>query len=217
VIDTGPGSIPDATKGDRGQKRQTLTMDWRDELKSKYCGLMADCRGPACLDGWRVPIEEAVAQIAVLVPHARISQIEQKLGGLRVCIQDVPDHLFGRVDAIVQEAAERAWRTCETCGAPGRLYDEKGVLAACCERHAVGRPMGCPEGSAPVPRRSRCVKNARISSRTAMVGWPASSIRWAVTTLWHATRCAKKGATSVFCALSGGARPTKRSPSAAAR
>jgi len=30
----------------------------------------------------------------------------------------------------------------------------------------------------------RRAKKDRISSRAAMVGWPASSIRWAVTTLW---------------------------------
>ena len=63
----------------------------------------------------------------------------------------------------------------------------------------------------------RFAKNAKISSRAAMVGWPAWSIRCAVTTLWgQATRSAKNGATSVLAALSGRTRPTKRSPSAAA-
>src|SRR5437899_7986584 len=54
----------------------------------------------------------------------------------------------------------------------------------------------------------RRAKKDRISSRAAMVGWPASSIRWAVMTLWgHTTWRAKNGATSVFAALSGSTRP----------
>jgi hypothetical protein len=36
------------------------------------------------------------------------------------------------------------------------------------------------------------VKKDRISSRAAMVGWPASSIRWAVTTLWGTPRGARR-------------------------
>ena len=60
-------------------------------------------------------------------------------------------------------------------------------------------------------------KNARISSRAAIVGSPASSIRCAVTTLCGlATTCLKNGGRSGFAALSGSTRATKRSPSASA-
>jgi hypothetical protein len=62
---------------------------------------------------------------------------------------------------------------------------------------------------------SLCRKNANISSRAAIVGWPASSIRLAVTTLCGVvTWRSKNGARSVFAALSGSTRPMKRSPSA---
>src|SRR5690242_18466837 len=62
---------------------------------------------------------------------------------------------------------------------------------------------------------SRLAKNARISSRAAVVGWPASSIRcWVTTLCGKGTRAAKNGATSVLAALSGSSRPTNRSPSA---
>ena len=62
------------------------------------------------------------------------------------------------------------------------------------------------------------LKNAKISSRAAIVGWPASSIRCAVTTLCGVvTWRSKNGARSVFAALSGSTRPMKRSPSASHR
>ena len=66
-----------------------------------------------------------------------------------------------------------------------------------------------------VTGRAECAKNDRISSRAASVGCPASSIRWAVTTLCGlATTCSKNGGVSWLAALSGSTRPMKRSPRA---
>ena len=56
-----------------------------------------------------------------------------------------------------------------------------------------------------------------ISSRAAIVGWPASSTRCAVTTLCaQATTLSKNGAVSRLAVSAGSTRATKRSPSAAA-
>ena len=61
----------------------------------------------------------------------------------------------------------------------------------------------------------RWLKNERISSRAAIFGWPAWSIRWAVTTLRGVgTYFSKNWEVSRLAALSGSTRGMNRSPSA---
>ncbi|EDY55721.1 MULTISPECIES: hypothetical protein [Streptomyces] len=70
--------------------------------------------------GWHPLLERLHAQLNVAVPGYRVTDVSEKLGGLRIHVtagaQSVPDAAMALVAASVTEAAA----TCEFCGAVGQ-------------------------------------------------------------------------------------------------
>lgn len=55
-------------------------------------------------------------------------QVKEKFGGLRFYMGRMTDE----IGALINEAKEEAWRTCEGCGKPGELCDRSGWLRTTC-------------------------------------------------------------------------------------
>src|SRR5215470_10120250 len=103
-------------------------------------------------------------------------------------VQPVPSTLLVRParewhSAGYLRAPPRQWRRHAESASRGGCRPARGAVDPCAAeiaRHRAGV--------------SRRAKNDRISSRAARVGWPASSMRWTVTTLCgHATTRSKNG------------------------
>ncbi len=131
-----------------------MSKDWGSDLIHHYpklfgTGAARDDRAyPRVGDGWQSLVRLTIRRISDAVcnePKAqlRITSIEQKYGSLRILYSG--SHLrAAAIDAIenaltIVEAVSE--HTCELCGAPGRLYDEAGTIAARCSEHAKGRPV----------------------------------------------------------------------------
>jgi YD repeat-containing protein len=67
----------------------------------------------------------------------RVHQIKQKLGGLRIYIDDLPAPFDAVLSAAMMEAEFLSFAICERCGRPGRLMvDQFGWRTTRCEDHA---------------------------------------------------------------------------------
>lgn len=62
-----------------------------------------------------------------------ITQIKEKFGGLRFYYCGGDDEF----DQLVQQAEDLAYKTCETCGEPGRMRG-RYWLQTLCDKHAEG-------------------------------------------------------------------------------
>ena len=106
---------------------------WRDEADKRWGYLFG--RGgfyAACNNGWRGIIENMLEDIdehvrATGIEEFQITDVKEKWGSLRVSCWGEDD----RISALVDVAEERSARTCEICGAPGRIYGEGWVMARC--------------------------------------------------------------------------------------
>jgi hypothetical protein len=111
--------------------------DWRHDLRARYPDQVR-CT-PICADGWRPIIESAVDLIVAAAPMARIVEMKEKFGTLRIYCE-TPPAVTAAVDRIVAAAEEQSGRTCEICGNAGVLYDVADWLATRCVAHAHLRP-----------------------------------------------------------------------------
>lgn len=122
-----------------------LTFDRR--LCKKYPYLFADrhepmtvtamCWGFECGDGWYDIIDRAAAKLEPLIkkwvveygnPYfPRATQVKEKFGTLRIYMK----YSNEQMDAIVAGAERQSARTCERCGAPGKLYGASWLYTAC--------------------------------------------------------------------------------------
>lgn len=95
--------------------------------------------GIQCGDGWFDLIWKMSEEIETLaraqnIPIPEMSEIKQKMGGLRV-------RLFSNnptIVAAVKDVEEMALYTCEKCGRSGKLRRMKGLISVRCEEHANG-------------------------------------------------------------------------------
>lgn len=127
---------------------------WREDLIQAYPDIFhptADNPGvaqasPECGEGWRDLLERACVRIRAAVQAGggsfKATQIKEKFGTLRF-YWDGPlsPEAAARVDDAIDLAEARSACTCETCGAPGRLFADRGWLATACDLHAVGKPV----------------------------------------------------------------------------
>ncbi|MFI1928672.1 hypothetical protein [Streptomyces sp. NPDC020377] len=70
--------------------------------------------------GWRQLLEHLHEQICAEFPGYRLLDLKEKLGGLRVHV-DRPTGSGDALRALVSSAEAESERTCEFCGAPGRI------------------------------------------------------------------------------------------------
>lgn len=103
--------------------------------------------GIACGEGWYTLLDELCDQLQHETdeqgaPQVVAYQIKEKLGGLRFYIGSarVTQH------ALIRFAEALSYRTCETCGGVGQLYDKDGWFLTRCVAHMPeGAKLAVPD------------------------------------------------------------------------
>ncbi|SIB34646.1 Uncharacterised protein [Mycobacteroides abscessus subsp. abscessus] len=91
--------------------------------------------------GWHGLIVELDRALVEVMPDIQYNEIKQKYGTLRVYVEQGDP----RVNALICEAEQRAARTCEICGGPGRLRQRKisrwlkTLCDGCAEEQGYGK------------------------------------------------------------------------------
>ncbi|MFJ9427543.1 hypothetical protein [Streptomyces sp. NPDC101249] len=70
--------------------------------------------------GWQGLLERLHEQIRAVFPGYRLLDLREKPGGLRVYVEGPPGSA-DRLRSLIALAEVEAERTCEFCGAPGRI------------------------------------------------------------------------------------------------
>lgn len=86
-----------------------------------------------CGDGWASLIDEVLSELQTKCPGARIVQVKEKLGGLRVYLENKLDE---DAKEVLHRAEAKSFTLCETCGAPGELRSLRGCLGVRCSHHS---------------------------------------------------------------------------------
>lgn len=129
-----------------------VVRNWRNDLVAAHPRLfgVASQGYAECGEGWRDLLERCCVRIEAALADGDLfttEQIKSKYATLRFYWAG---RLSDAAKAGVQEAIElaeaRSSCTCETCGAPGRLYDRGGWLATACPKHAQGKPVPVKAG-----------------------------------------------------------------------
>ncbi len=99
---------------------------WCDALRARFPALFPRPCDISVGAGWRGLVEALCEQLQAEAARGRgqqvARQIKQKFGALRVYLHGTPAPLVdSRFDALTEFAARLSTRTCEHCGAPGRL------------------------------------------------------------------------------------------------
>lgn len=82
--------------------------------------------------GWLAIANDAASQLAGCgVP---VREVREKLGQLRIHVP-AADTRRPDVQAIVEQAAAQAARTCDLCGKPGTFRSDGGTLRVRCDQH----------------------------------------------------------------------------------
>lgn len=110
---------------------------YRDRHASKQTTCM--CWGFDCGDGWFKLIHELSSKLEALIlqlpdverANVRASQVKEKFGGLRFYMTSSTEEM----NHLIDEAEERSYAICETCGAPGRRR-YGGWIRTLCDEHA---------------------------------------------------------------------------------
>lgn len=103
--------------------------------------LVRGSRHASCDDGWLPLIDDCLTKLESFGVPIEIRHIKEKMGCLRLSIAtpaglSTEDKI--RWADIIRAAEEAALKTCEVCGAPGRLrVSETGTYATRCDRHEV--------------------------------------------------------------------------------
>lgn len=71
--------------------------------------------------GWRHLLERLHEQIRTVLPDYRLLDLKEKLGGLRVYVEWPAGSGDTLLRTLIAAAEAEAERTCEFCGAPGRI------------------------------------------------------------------------------------------------
>lgn len=82
--------------------------------------------------GWRGILERLVEDLFTLGWDGQIAQVKEKFGGLRFYIGAGSPAVWERI----AQAEREAYRTCEDCGAPGKLNDQ-GWWKTLCDECAI--------------------------------------------------------------------------------
>ena len=107
------------------------------------------CYSPSIGDGWKPIFRRACAEIdAALTPDLksrfRLTQVKEKLGGLRIywiLTRGERAAVAERVMPAIKRAESASDRTCEICGStPATLWNDAGRLQTVCTVHAKGKP-----------------------------------------------------------------------------
>ncbi len=110
--------------------------EWENRLFAKYPKLFSyrGTRSWCSFDsptGWRPIVEQACAALAEF-EDVRLAQVKEKFGGLRVYYDG---NVSDRAREIVHSIEEQSFKTCEECGAPGKLSHVNYWSRTVCDEH----------------------------------------------------------------------------------
>jgi hypothetical protein len=123
---------------------------WRMRLVGRFSDLFKGHKGyPTCGDGWQKILAKMCERLSAAVADRparswiRVVDIKEKLGGLRVQLEanGIPRVMMDQAWEAIELAEAASEMTCEECGAPGRLFDERGWLQTRCDAHAAGEAV----------------------------------------------------------------------------
>ena len=129
-----------------------MSSDWGDDLIRSHPNVFGSARSnrayPRVGDGWRSLVGLTIRRLSDAIaahPKAvlRITSIEQKYGSLRILYSGsgIPAAAVDAIENVLTMAEAVSEHTCELCGSPGRLFEDRGMLGARCGVHASGRPV----------------------------------------------------------------------------
>jgi hypothetical protein len=84
--------------------------------------------------GWWPIIAKLEEQLLELDTDYEVLQIKEKFGGLRYYFASsggLPDEKFAAMTALVQQAENESYRTCEECGQPGEAKGPGWIRTLC--------------------------------------------------------------------------------------
>jgi hypothetical protein len=126
--------------------------NWRIEFMEAHPRLfgVASQGYAECGDGWHDLLRRCCVRIeAALTDGDRfvVEDIKSKYGTLRFYWGGrLSDAAKVQIEEAIELAEARSACTCETCGAPGRLYERGDWLATACPEHARGEPLPVKAG-----------------------------------------------------------------------
>ena len=87
--------------------------------------------------GWKDLVNELHQKVLEIDPDVKVVQVKEKFGGLRYYYES---DLSRRkeIDALVNVYESKSYRTCEVCGAPGELRNDRLWLHTLCDEHISG-------------------------------------------------------------------------------
>jgi hypothetical protein len=104
-----------------------------DEIRSAHPFIFAvRFRGIECGPGWTALIDSTVRELATERRDIRIVQIKEKMGGLRIYLEERTDET---AKGILRRAEALSFSVCEVCGVPGRRLTSEGWARVRCETH----------------------------------------------------------------------------------
>ena len=101
-----------------------MTDDKTAELIKKYPQIFPENFYFECMDGWFDLINELCFKLQAYiddfdsVEQVIAGQVKEKFGGLRFYLDQGGDDY---IDILIQEAESKSVKTCEDCGAPGKV------------------------------------------------------------------------------------------------
>lgn len=110
-----------------------------EALLKKY-GIDPPPCGAGVGNGWMPLVERLIADLIALGWDRDCHQIKEKFGGLRFYTGQLSEACTRRILA----AEEESERTCEVCGAPGRMTEVRGRITRLCGQHALPDPKVHP-------------------------------------------------------------------------
>ena len=104
-----------------------------DSLIAKHSDIFSQhFSGFGCGEGWAALIDSTIDELRRRRPSARITVAKEKLGTLRIYVEDKLDPI---VKEILRQAEEESAAICEVCGGSGHLVVSPGWVRTRCDAH----------------------------------------------------------------------------------
>jgi hypothetical protein len=128
--------------------------DW-DKRKGYIEPTQEPLCGFSCDVGWFPLLDKLFSKLTQLIEESNLSeeyklipidQCKQKFGGLRVYFGSVHEELYDKAQALVDEAEQQSFNTCERCGEPGKIRPGGWIEVRCdaCQKdHEEYRKKEC--------------------------------------------------------------------------
>lgn len=94
-----------------------------------------------CGDGWYPLVRQLDEALRSIAPDYEAAQVKEKFGTLRFYVHtfDLDEDAQKQFEQLITAAEDESARTCESCGQPGRLRNDRRWLKTLCDEHAAAR------------------------------------------------------------------------------